>query len=50
MTPIALVFLVLSLAIVWGGLVASTIYLRRQPEEDDGDPGTPAEPIIRHDL
>ncbi|MEL4358454.1 MULTISPECIES: methionine/alanine import family NSS transporter small subunit [unclassified Luteococcus] len=31
MTPIALVMLVLSLALVWGGLVAAIINLRRHP-------------------
>lgn len=34
MTPIAIVFLVLALAIVWGGLIASTIFLARRPELD----------------
>ena len=32
MTPVAITFLVLSILIVWGGLVASTLYLRRRPE------------------
>lgn len=32
MTPVAITFLVLSILIVWGGLVASALYLRRRPE------------------
>lgn len=32
MTPLAIVFLVLAIVIVWGGLVASTVFLRRRPE------------------
>ncbi|TQJ31663.1 methionine/alanine import family NSS transporter small subunit [Microbacterium sp. SLBN-146] len=34
MTPIAITFLILSILIVWGGLVASAIFLRRRPEPD----------------
>ncbi|SNU00873.1 Putative methionine and alanine importer, small subunit [Ruaniaceae bacterium KH17] len=41
MTPIAIVFLVLALAIIWGGLIASTVFLSRRPEVEayppDGD-------------
>ena len=32
MTPIAITFLILAILIVWGGLIASTLYLRRRPE------------------
>lgn len=32
MTPIAITVLVLSLIIVWGGLIASILFLRRFPE------------------
>lgn len=32
MTPIAITFLILAIAVVWGGLIASTLYLRRRPE------------------
>lgn len=47
MTPIAIVFLVLAAIIVWGGLIASGIYLGRRAEIDvypeggdlDGDEG-----------
>ncbi len=35
MTPIAIVFLVLAVLVVWGGLVASLVFLRRRPERDD---------------
>lgn len=39
MTPIAITFLLLAIALVWGGLIASTIYLRSRPERDDYTPG-----------
>lgn len=32
MTPVAILFLVLSTAIVWGGLIASALFLGRRPE------------------
>lgn len=32
MTPIAVTFLLLAVLIVWGGLVASIVYLRTYPE------------------
>ena len=32
MTPIAITFLIVAIAVVWGGLIASTLYLRRRPE------------------
>lgn len=35
MSAIAVTFLVLSLVIVWGGLVASVIYLNAKPEVTD---------------
>ena len=35
MTGLAVTFLVLSLLIVWGGLVASIVALVRRPERDD---------------
>lgn len=38
MTPIAIVFLVLALAIVWGGLIASTVFLSRRPEVETYPP------------
>lgn len=32
MTPIAIVFLVIALVIIWGGLIASIVFLSRQGE------------------
>lgn len=32
MTPIAILFLVIALVVIWGGLIASAIYLSRQTE------------------
>lgn len=39
MSGIAILFLILAIVIVWGGLVASTLYLRARPERDDYPPG-----------
>lgn len=38
MTPIAVLFLVISITVVWGGLTASILHLRAHPtdELDDG--------------
>jgi hypothetical protein len=41
MTPIAVVFLIIAIALVWGGLVASVLYLRRRPELEQYPPGAP---------
>lgn len=35
MTPVAIVFLILAVLIVWGGFVASAIFLSRRPEVDE---------------
>ncbi len=35
MTPIAIVFLVLSILVVWGGFAASALFLARRPERED---------------
>lgn len=35
MTPVAIVFLVLALLVVWGGLIASIVFLRARPEVAD---------------
>lgn len=32
MTPTAIVFLVLAIVLVWGGLIASTLFLRSRPD------------------
>jgi hypothetical protein len=39
MNAVAILFLILAILIVWGGLVASTLYLRAQPERADYPPG-----------
>ncbi|WP_298458717.1 methionine/alanine import family NSS transporter small subunit [uncultured Cellulomonas sp.] len=39
MTPVALLFLVISIVVVWGGLVASILHLRAHPADDGADPG-----------
>ena len=41
MTPIAITFLILAIAVVWGGLIASTLYLRRRPERTTYPRATP---------
>lgn len=35
MTGVGILFLILAIVIVWGGLVASTLYLRARPERLD---------------
>lgn len=35
MTPIAIAMLTISILLVWGGLVAALINLRRHPDPDD---------------
>lgn len=55
MTPIAIVFLVFALLILWGGLIGSTVFLARRSEVVRYPPGgeDPAEehledrPMIR---
>ncbi|MGO1537819.1 MAG: methionine/alanine import family NSS transporter small subunit [Leucobacter sp.] len=39
MTAIAIVFLVFSVLIIWGGLIASTIFLSRRGEVAEYPPG-----------
>lgn len=39
MTPIAIVFLVISILIIWGGLTASIVMLSRDPEVNPYPPG-----------
>ncbi|MCP2637085.1 methionine/alanine import family NSS transporter small subunit [Microbacterium sp. HD4P20] len=41
MTPLAITFLVLAVVVVWGGLVASTLFLRRRPDVAEYPPGAP---------
>ncbi len=39
MTPIAILFLVLSIVIIWGGLVTSAVFLSRRSEISSYPPG-----------
>lgn len=39
MTPVAITFLIIAILVVWGGLVASVLLLRRRPERTDYPPG-----------
>lgn len=39
MTGIAITFLILAIVIVWGGLVASIVFLRSRPEPASYPPG-----------
>lgn len=39
MTPIAVTFLALALVIVWGGLLASALFLSRHPDVTHYPPG-----------
>ncbi|MDZ8172554.1 methionine/alanine import family NSS transporter small subunit [Microbacterium xanthum] len=39
MTPIAVTFLVLAIIVVWGGLIASSLFLRSRPETSAYPPG-----------
>lgn len=39
MTPIAIGLLVLAIVLVWGGFVASTLYLRAHPDVTEFPPG-----------
>lgn len=39
MTPVAIVFLVLSTVILWGGFIVSTVFLAKQPEIAEYPPG-----------
>ncbi|WP_460774218.1 methionine/alanine import family NSS transporter small subunit [Microbacterium sp. GXF7504] len=39
MTAVAVVFMLLSIVIVWGGCAASAVYLTRRPERSDFPPG-----------
>ncbi len=35
MTTVAIIFLILSIVVVWGGFAASTFFLSRRPERKD---------------
>lgn len=38
MTPIAIVFMIIAMVTVWGGLVAAIVNLARHPETADTEP------------
>ena len=55
MTPTAITLFALSATLVWGGLIASTIYLIRRPEvpaypAGGGDDERPDHAVIVHDT
>ncbi|MDZ8276219.1 methionine/alanine import family NSS transporter small subunit [Microbacterium aquimaris] len=39
MTPVAITSLILAVVIVWGGLIASALFLRARPEVESYPPG-----------
>lgn len=39
MTAIAITFLILAIVVVWGGLIASVLFLRSRPQLEDYPPG-----------
>ncbi len=43
MTPLAIVFLVISVVVIWGGFAVSTIALARRPERTDYPAGGDSE-------
>ena len=53
MTPIAVLFLVISIVVVWGGLLASILHLRAHPTDDLGgfldDTGVEMAQVVRKD-
>jgi hypothetical protein len=50
MTGMAIVILILAIVIVWGGLVASTLYLRRHPSREDYPPGGTDDERVDHPI
>lgn len=43
MTPVAVVFMVIAMVTVWGGLIAAIVNLVRHPEEAETEPAPPVE-------
>ena len=43
MTATAIVFMIIAMVTVWGGLVAAIVNLARHPEESDAEPAPPVE-------
>lgn len=39
MDPIAIVFLIIAIVVVWGGMAASLVHLLRNPDHLSGDEG-----------
>lgn len=46
MTPIAITFLILALTVIWGGLIASIIFLAIRPQVKEYPPGAPDEEVV----
>lgn len=46
MTPLAIVFMLIAMAIIWGGLAVAIAFIARHPLDDDGpddaEPGAAA--------
>jgi hypothetical protein len=43
MTVTAIVFMVIAMVTVWGGLIAAIVNLARHPEEAESEPAPPIE-------
>ena len=43
MTTTAIVFMIIAMVTVWGGLVAAIVNLARHPETSDTEPAPPVE-------
>lgn len=55
MTALAIVVMVVAIVIVWGGLIASILYIRARPERDSypggaADDDRADDPVIEHDT
>lgn len=44
MTPLAIVFMLLAMLIIWGGLAVAIVFLAKHPLEDDDAPAGPPGP------
>lgn len=43
MTPAAIIFMIIAMVTVWGGLVAAIVNLVRHPEQTETEPSPPVE-------
>jgi len=43
MTTTAIVFMIIAMVTVWGGLIAAIVNLARHPEEAESEPAPPVE-------